>query len=87
MGSLGNARKPQIWPVSLSQNSALLKKSTDRDPELISSVGGQDTSVSKISGHSLHVLSRKCPETPNLTRFTKSKLCQNYKNQQTVTQN
>ena len=48
-----------------------LQKSTDRDPELISSVGAQDTSVSKISGHSLHVLSRKRPETPNLTRFTK----------------
>ena len=54
-----------------------LQKSTDRDPELIRSGGGQDTSASKIAGHSLHVLSRKCPETPNLTRFTKSKLCQN----------
>ena len=44
-----------------------------RDPELISSEGGQDTSARQISGHSLHVFSRKCLETPNLTRFTKSK--------------
>ena len=27
MGSLGNARKPQIWPVSLNQNSAKIRKS------------------------------------------------------------
>ena len=50
-----------------------LQKATDRDPELISSEGGQDTSVCKISGHSLHVFSKKCPKPPNLTRFTKSK--------------
>ena len=73
MRSPGNARKPQIWPVSLSQNSAKIKKSTDPDNELISSNGGQDTSSCKISGHFLHAFSGKCPETPNLTRFTKSK--------------
>ena len=42
--SPGNARKPQIWPVSLIQNSAKKQKSTDRDHELISSESGQDTS-------------------------------------------
>ena len=73
MRSPGNARKPQIWPVSLSQNSAKIRKSADRGHKLISSEGGQDTSACKISGHFLHAFSRKCPETPNLTRFTKSK--------------
>ena len=57
-----------------------LEKSPDRNHNLISSEGGQDTAPYYISGHSLHVCSRKCPETPNLTRFTKSKLCQNHKN-------
>ena len=35
--------------------------------------GKQDTSACKISGHSLDAFSGECPETPNLTRFTKSK--------------
>ena len=125
MRSPGNARKPQIWPVSLSQNSTKitkinrpwpwtnqlwkwsryiivqnfrpfplcvlrqmpgnpkfdlfhqvkivpkLQKSTDRGNKLINSEGGQDTSACKISGHFLHAFSGKCPETPNLTHFTK----------------
>ena len=50
-----------------------LQKSTDRDPELISSEGGQDTSACKILGNFLHAFSGKCTEPPNLTRFTKSK--------------
>ena len=50
-----------------------LQKSKDCDHELISSEGGQDTSACKISGHFLYAFSGKCPETPNLTRFTKSK--------------
>ena len=127
MRSPGNARKPQIWPVSLSQNSAKITKTnrlwprtnqfwrwsryismhnfrpflrcvlqemprnpkfdpshwveivpklaklTNQGHKLISSEGGQDTSACKISGHFLHALSEKCPETQNLTRFTKSK--------------
>ena len=77
----------QEMPGNLKFDLPKLQKSTDRDPEQISSEGGQDTSACKISGHSLHAFSRKCPETPNLTRFTKSKYCQNYKSQQTVTQN
>ena len=32
-----------------------------------------DTSAWKISGHSFKAFSGKCPETPNLTRFSKSK--------------
>ena len=63
MRSLRNARKPQIWPVSLSQNSANIRKTNRPWPELISSKGGQDTSACKISGHSLHAFSGKCPET------------------------
>ena len=50
-----------------------LQKPTDRNPELISSEGGQDTSAYKISGHFLHAFSRKCSETQNSTHFTKSK--------------
>ena len=57
MGSPGNARKPQIWPVSLSQNCAKIGH------KLISSEDGQDTSACKIAGHSLHAFSGKCPET------------------------
>ena len=71
MRSPGNAQKPQIWPISLSQNSAKITKINYHDPALISSEGGQDTSASEIAGHSLHAFSKKCPETPNLTRFTK----------------
>ena len=50
-----------------------LEKSPDCDYKLISSEDGQDTSAYTISGHSLHAFSGKCPVTPNLTRFTKSK--------------
>ena len=64
---------PQIWPVSLSKKTPKLEKSPDRNHNLISFVGGQDTAAYHISGHSLHAFSRKCPETPNLSRFTKSK--------------
>ena len=38
-------------------------KSTDRDHDLISSEGGQDTSACKIWGHFLHAFSSKYPET------------------------
>ena len=40
-----------------------LEKSTDCGHKLISSEDGQDTSACKISGHSLHAFSGKCPET------------------------
>ena len=58
-----------------------LEISTDYDHKLIGSDCGQDTSAYKISGHALYVFSGKCPETPNLTRFTKTKQCQGLKNQ------
>ena len=73
MCSSRNGRKPQILPVSPSQNSAKIRKITDRNHNLISSEGHQDTAAGKISGHSLHVFSRKRPETQNFTRLTKSK--------------
>ena len=38
-------------------------KPTDHDHNLISSEGAQDTSTCKISDHSLHAFSGKCPET------------------------
>ena len=60
-------------------------KSTDHDPNLISSEGGQDPSAHHISGHSSLVFSWECPETTNLTSFTKSKCHQNKEDQQTVT--
>ena len=37
-------------------------KSTDHNPNLFSSEGGQDTSAYQIPGHSSHAFSRKCPE-------------------------
>ena len=48
------------------------------------SEGGRDTSTCQISGHSFHAISRECMETPNLASLKKLKLCQNDKNQQTV---
>ena len=80
MRSPENARKPQIWPISLSQNSAKIKKATDRNHKLISSDRGQDTSAYKTSAHFFYEFSRKGPETPNLTRFTKSKWGQKEEN-------
>ena len=64
-----------------------LEKTTDRNHKQISyeAEGGQDTSAYKTSAHSLHAFSRKGPETPNLTRFTKSKWRQKEENQQTMT--
>ena len=41
-----------------------LDKSTDHGHKLVSSEDGQDTLACKISGHSLHAFSGKCPETP-----------------------
>ena len=73
-----NVWKPQIWPVSLSESSTKKRKWTERVHNLICSEGGQDTSACNISGHSLHAFCSKCLETPNLTRFTKSKWCQKY---------
>ena len=40
-----------------------LEKWTDHGHKLINSEDGQDTSACKISGHSLHAFSGKCPET------------------------
>ena len=74
MHSPGNSHKPQILPVALSKKSAIkLEKSTNCDNNLISSESAQDKSACKISGHSLHAFTGKCPETTNLTRFIKLK--------------
>ena len=86
MHSEENCQRPQIWPLSLSQNEAKNKKgkSTDHDQNLISSEGGQDTSACQSSGHS----SLGSPENVwswNLVCFTKSKWCQNEENQQMMT--
>ena len=64
---------PKFAPFHYVKIVPKLGKSTDRDYKLISSEGAQDISAGKISGHFLHVFSEKYPETPNLTRFTKSK--------------
>ena len=63
MCSPGNARKPPIWPISLSQSDAKRRKSTDQYYDVISSEGAQDTPTCKISDHSLYALSSKWPET------------------------
>ena len=64
---------PKFDPFHLVKIAPKLEKSPDRNHKLISSEGGQDTVAYHISGHSLNGFSRECPETPNLTRFTKSK--------------
>ena len=61
--SPGNIRKPRMWSVPLSQNSAKIRKSTDHDNNLISSECGQDTSACENSGHSLHAFSGNVPKT------------------------
>ena len=71
MRSTGNAQKPQIFSVSLSQNSAKIRQINRPWLQSISSQGGQYTSALKIASHSLHAFSRKCQETPSLTCFTK----------------
>ena len=80
INSLGNAKKPKILPISLSQSATKGGKSTDHDQNLISSEGVQDTSGCKILGYCLHAFSGKCPETPNSTQFTKSKWHQKEQN-------
>ena len=64
---------PKFDPFHLVKIAPKLEKSPDRNNKLISSEGGQDTVAYHISGHSLYAFSRKCLETPNLTRFIKSK--------------
>ena len=54
-----NAQKPQIRPVLWSGNCG---KSTDREQNLISSEGNQNTSLCQISGHFLNMVSGKCLE-------------------------
>ena len=49
-----------------------LEKSTNCDHDLFLSDGDQDKAACKISGHFL-AFSRECQDTPNLTRFIKSK--------------
>ena len=78
---------PKFDPFHLVKIAPKLEKSPDHNHNLISSECGQDTAAYHISGHLLHAFSGKYPETPNLTRFTKSKYCQNYKSQHTVTPN
>ena len=68
---------PKFDPFHLVKIVPKLNKSSEQGHTLVSSEGGQDTSAWKISGHFLHAFSGKCPETPNLTRFTKSKWCEN----------
>ena len=46
-----------------------LRKSTDRDQNLISSESAQDTSENPISVHSFNAFCRKCQETPQSNLF------------------
>ena len=64
---------PKFDPFHKVKIAPKLEKSPESNHKLISSEGGQDTAAYHISGHSLDAFSRKCPETPNLTCFTKSK--------------
>ena len=64
-------RKPEIWPVSLSQITIKMRKINRLYQNLISTEGGLDTSACQISGHSSNAFYRKCSE--KLTCFTKSR--------------
>ena len=66
-------RNPKFYPFYEVKIASKLEKSTNCNHNLISPESGQDTSACKLSGHFLNEFSRKCLETPNLTRFTKSK--------------
>ena len=46
---------PKFDPFHKVKIAPKLDKSTDHDPNLISSEGGQDKSACKFSGHSLYV--------------------------------
>ena len=83
MRSQENAQKPQIWPVLQSQNAT---KNEENQKKVA-------WSVRKVVGIHQHakfqvippmLLSGKCPETPKLTCFNKSKCRENKENQQTV---
>ena len=60
-------------------------KSTDREHNLITSKGGQDTSAFKIAGHSQYKLAGNCLEIQNLAHFTTLKWHQKEENEQTMT--
>ena len=77
-------RNPKCDPFHKVKVAPKAGKSTDHDQHLISIEGGQDTPACQIAGCSLHAFSGKCPEIPNLARFTKSKWHQKEENQQTM---
>ena len=54
---------PKFDPFHWVKIVPKLEKLTDCGHKLIISEDGQDTSACKISGHSLHAFSGKCPET------------------------
>ena len=62
-------RNPKFDPFHQVKIASMLEKSTDRDHELISSEGGQDTSACQISGHFLHAFSEKCSKTQKFDPF------------------
>ena len=64
---------PKFDMFHLVKIAPKLEKSPDRNHNLTSSESGQDTAAYHISGYSLNAFSNKCPETQNLTHFTKSK--------------
>ena len=81
-------RNPKFDAFHYDKIVPKLKKLTDHDYNLIISEGGRDTSACRIPGHSFHGFSRKCPEIPNLTHFTKLKKHQKLKKtKQTITIN
>ena len=57
---LGNLKFDQFHLVKVTPKG---RKSTNNDHNVISSESAQDTSTCKISNHSFHAFSGKCPET------------------------
>ena len=66
----GNPKFDQFHEVKIASK---LEKSTNYNHDLIISESGQDISACKFACHFLNGFYRKGLETPNLTRFTKSK--------------
>ena len=79
------SRKPQIWPVSLSQNGTKMRYINKAWPKFNLFWSWSEYINMQIWDHSSLGFPRKWPEIANLACFNKSKCRQNEENQQTMT--
>ena len=80
-----NARKPQIWPVIMSQNSAKMSNINGRWPEFYQAWRWSGYTSAPNFRPFLTWVITEMPRTSLLTSFTRSKWCQNQENQYTMT--